>query len=794
MSALRNESGQLEPGTVLAGRYEIDRFLAGGGMGVVYVAHDHRLADRRVAIKEIFDRFTNPEERAQAIAYFHREADTLSQLTHPAIPAIFDRFGEGNCHYLVMDFVEGANLEAELAREGGRFPESRVIEIGRELCDVLTYLHSFEPPVIYRDMKPGNVIIRPDRKVTLIDFGIARIFSPQGKATLIGTPGFAPPEQYSGEVDERSDIYGLSATLHYILTGRDPEKHPPFSYPPVLSEAPSASTFLAQAIDAALRYKAEERPASAAAFKEMFLYGRGLDSLVSSGRAHSSTQALEPVTEEEVPAPATAHRQSGKRLFLAFCVVFVVVTGYLTLRRSDNNLIAGDSVSVGERIPWETVVAAVPESLRPGLERFIEELPWEREKRLRVLREEPVEILKMSLENASRDGSPLSEPKQNFLVSEVKYLKWTAKLKNKLYGHEPANHILEGRFYDPEGGLTGKSEGQRFVRADETEFEVTGVTLLEGLKERALGNYQFEIYSGPKKLASETVQITKADSDIGARILNGESHSDRPERNRPKGRLLATASDEKLRRESKERERIALIQERRKAPLSVKTVRFVNTAKNGQRLSKPATSFASSALRFVAWEVDFENKLLTLLSSYHRVEATYYAPNGQPIGTVQEGKEVSAKNRTVTFTGRIGNSSGGAFVPGRYRVDFYVDGYPLSSRHFDVLDDRDLGYVLRSHRGSMLGLVSGREVALEAHFDPQRGGVLRGNLVIHAAGFGAAPLEGSMRGNRLEFKSPVGKGLYSFQGWREGNRLTGTYSVAPYGMSGQWSLLLGTGG
>ncbi len=257
---------------------------------------------------------------------------------------------------------------------------------------------------------------------------------------------------------------------------------------------------------------------------------------------------------------------------------------------------------------------------------------------------------------------------------------------------------------------------------------------------------------------------------------------------------LPTASDEKLRRESKERERIALIQERRKAPLSVKTVRFVNTAKNGQPLSKPATIFASSALRFVAWEVDFENKLHTLLSSYHRVEATYYAPNGQPIGTVQEGKEVSAKNRTVTFTGRIGNSSGGAFVPGRYRVDFYVDGYPLSSRHFDVRDDRDLGYVLKSHRGSMLGLVSGREVVLEAHFDPRRDGVLRGNLVIHAAGFGAAPLEGSMRGNRLEFKSPVGKALYSFQGWREGNRLTGTYSVAPYGMSGQWSLRLGTGG
>ncbi|MGH7961708.1 MAG: serine/threonine protein kinase, partial [Candidatus Binatia bacterium] len=114
----RNENGQLEPGTLLAGRYRIERFLAGGGMGLVYIAHDQRLANRRRAIKEIFDRFTNAEERARAIEYFHREADTLSQLKHPAIPAIFDRFGEGNCHYLVMDFIEGTNLEDMLAAQG----------------------------------------------------------------------------------------------------------------------------------------------------------------------------------------------------------------------------------------------------------------------------------------------------------------------------------------------------------------------------------------------------------------------------------------------------------------------------------------------------------------------------------------------------------------------------------------------------------------------------------------------------------------------------------------------------
>jgi serine/threonine protein kinase len=202
----RNESGQLEPGTLLAGRYRVERFLSGGGMGLVYIATDQRLTERRCAVKEIFDRFTNPEERTRAIEYFHREADTLAQLNHPAIPAIFDRFGEGNCHYLVMDFIEGTNLENELADQGGALPESRIIKIARELSDVLSYLHSFQPPIIYRDMKPGNVILAPSGRVVLIDFGIARIFTPQGKATLIGTPGFAPPEQYAGSVDQRSDI------------------------------------------------------------------------------------------------------------------------------------------------------------------------------------------------------------------------------------------------------------------------------------------------------------------------------------------------------------------------------------------------------------------------------------------------------------------------------------------------------------------------------------------------------------------------------------------------------------
>ena len=789
----RNASGQLEPGTVLADRYQIERFLAGGGMGVVYIAQDQRLAERQVAIKEIFDRFTNPEERAQAIEYFHREADTLAQLTHPAIPAIFDRFGEGNCHYLVMDFVEGVNLEQEIAGLGGQLPESRVIEIGRELCDVLTYLHSFSPPIIYRDMKPGNVILRPDGRITLIDFGIARIFSPQGKATLIGTPGFAPPEQYSGQVDERSDLYSLAATLHYILTGRDPEKHPPFSCPPVLSEKPDAAPFLAQAIDQALAYKAEERPQSAEAFKDMFLYGRGLSAAPQPGSSQAATQILEPLSaplEESLTAePPHKKRRWGR--MLASLVFLLLLTGGAYGLFTSPELLQGNPIArLGEKIPWQQIETWLPESRRAGFRAFVADLPWEREKRLRALRAEPLELVSLSLVNTSRDGTPLSEVKDSYTLGEVQYLTWEVMLKNRLFEVEGGSHRLEGRFFDPEGGLAGKSEAGRFVRPGEEQLELRGVTLLEGLKERATGDYQLELYLGDAKLASQTVRI-EADPVQVAKAEVVEEKEGGVAGGADVPAAIGPSPEEERARRATEEKRLALIQERSKEPLSLVSVRFFNTAKNGDPLSKPATSFGASQLRYLAWEADFQNQLHELLPSHHRVTATYFAPNGQILGTVEDGKEVSDKTAQVTFTARIGNASGGAFLPGDYRVDFYVNGYPLSSRKFSVRDDRDLAHILNSHQGSILGLGPEREALLEAHFQPHGNGALRGRLVIHARGFGPASLEGATQGNQIEFASKVGNRVYHFQGWREENWLRGTYRVgSSEDVSGNWSLQL----
>ncbi|MEW6297117.1 MAG: protein kinase [Thermodesulfobacteriota bacterium] len=793
----RNENGQLEPGTLLAGRYRIERFLAGGGMGLVYVAHDLRLADRRCAIKEIFDRFTSSEERARAIEYFHREADTLAQLKHPSVPAIFDRFGEGNCHYLVMDFIEGTNLEEDLAARGGVLPEGRVIDIARELCDVLSYLHSFRPPIIYRDMKPGNVILTPAGRVVLIDFGIARIFSPQGKATLIGTPGFAPPEQYAGTVDERSDIYSLAATLHYLITGRDPEKNPPFSFPPVHTLKPDASPFLAGAIDKALSYKMEERPPSAAAFKEMLLYGRGLDGARAQAAASkAATQPLEPLEAPAAVVGAPRPRRAGRwGRRIAALILFGLFAGTAYGVYTHPEFADPDHLMrLGERIPWQRVEALLPEWGQTRFRKFVENLPWEREKRLRALRADPIEVVSLKILNTSRDGTSLPQQKATYTEDEVQYLTWEAVLKNRLAGVEGTTYRLEGRFFDPEGGLAGRSEVGRFVRPDEEQVELRGITLLEGLKERAKGNYQFELYFGDRKLESQTVGIEPTPETEVKQEKPAEEVKLADARPPVAAPVLSPAPavvEAERKRLAEEAKRIALIQERSKKPLELKTIRFLNTDKNGKRLSQPGTTFSASDVRFVAWEAVFRNRLHDLVPSYHRVEATYYGPNGQPLGTVQDGKEVPADSAEATFTGRIGNAKGGAFTPGTYRVDFYVNGWPLSSKEFVVEDDRDVGRLLRHHVGSMLGLVPGREVALEITFRPRGDGSLHGDLIIHEPGYGVAPLEGRTDGFRIEFRSPIGRETYHFQGWREEGRLIGTYTVSPSGAGGRWSVRIG---
>src|ERR1700722_8623009 len=173
----------IAPNTIVGGRYRVMRPLGGGGMKLVYLAEDLRLASRECALAEMVDTFTSPETQKQAVAASQREADMLAQLSNEHIPRVFDRFSEQNRHYLVMEYVDGVTLEDELKNNGGKLPESRVIDIALQILDTLQYLHNLSPSVVYRDLKPSNVMITRNGQIKLIDFGIARFFLPQSNAT-----------------------------------------------------------------------------------------------------------------------------------------------------------------------------------------------------------------------------------------------------------------------------------------------------------------------------------------------------------------------------------------------------------------------------------------------------------------------------------------------------------------------------------------------------------------------------------------------------------------------------------
>jgi len=218
----------LPPGTLLQNRYEIGRRVGGGGMGNVYQAYDRNLDYALRAVKEMIEMFSDPEMREKAVEDFRREAKLLASLKHPSIPIVYDHFIEGGRYYLVMEFIMGGDLATRLKLVGGRFDELTVTMWAIQVCDVLEYLHSRQPPIIYRDLKPANLMIDPEaNRVMLIDFGIARCVAPmQRGVTAIGTMGYAPPELFSGQVEPRSDIYSLGATMFHFLTGEDPRDKP----------------------------------------------------------------------------------------------------------------------------------------------------------------------------------------------------------------------------------------------------------------------------------------------------------------------------------------------------------------------------------------------------------------------------------------------------------------------------------------------------------------------------------------------------------------------------------------
>jgi hypothetical protein len=269
----------LNPGTVLQNRYRILRILGQGGMGAVYLAEDLRL-NRWLAVKEMLpDPQATYLERQQAQQQFQLEATMLAKLDHPNLPKVYDCLEEGGSFFLAMDFVDGETLEHLLATTPGALPQERVLGWAAQLCDVLAYLHSQQPPIIFRDLKPANIMLDRHGRIKLIDFGIARLFKP-GKQTdtlRMGTLGYAPPEQYAGrgQTDKRSDIFSLGATLHHLLTGRDPKAEMPFTFSSLLPR--KVNTTVTPAVEAAVMkavaFDAADRFQTVAEMKQALLGG-----------------------------------------------------------------------------------------------------------------------------------------------------------------------------------------------------------------------------------------------------------------------------------------------------------------------------------------------------------------------------------------------------------------------------------------------------------------------------------------------------------------------------------------
>ena len=268
----------LAGGKILNGRYEIVRRIGGGGMGAVYLAKDRNLGEAPRAVKEMIESHIDDAQHEKAIADFKRESLLLTELEHPSIPTVYDYFYDDPSErfYLVMKFIPGSDLSSRLRNApGGFIDELTVTEWGIQVADVLHYLHTRPQAIIYRDLKPANLMIDSNsNRIMLIDFGIARWVNKKEKGvTAVGTMGYAPPELFSGQADARVDIYSLGATMFHLLTGSDPQDNPLLIFdftknPRPRQINPALSSEMERLLIRAVEYKPEHRFQTGAELRE----------------------------------------------------------------------------------------------------------------------------------------------------------------------------------------------------------------------------------------------------------------------------------------------------------------------------------------------------------------------------------------------------------------------------------------------------------------------------------------------------------------------------------------------
>lgn len=348
----------LESGKVLNNRYEIVRRIGGGGMGAVYLAKDRNLGDAARAVKEMIESHLDDTQHEKAIADFKRESLLLTELEHPSIPTVYDYFYDeaSERFYLVMKFIPGSDLASRLrGSPGGRIDELTATEWGAQVADVLHYLHTRPQSIIYRDLKPANLMFDSNlSRIMLIDFGIARWINVKEKGvTAVGTMGYAPPELFGGHADPRVDIYSLGATLFHLVTGSDPQDNPLLIFdftknPRPRQINPALSSEMERLLIRAVEYKPEQRFQTGAEMRDA-LY------------AH-----LEKLRSGQVSYGAPAAQLGGETMavamvFCGFCGGRIAADDIFCAHCGSRQPLAGDSSANLARTTAKLIVAGTTE-------------------------------------------------------------------------------------------------------------------------------------------------------------------------------------------------------------------------------------------------------------------------------------------------------------------------------------------------------------------------------------------------------------------------------------------------
>jgi hypothetical protein len=522
----------------------------------------------------------------------------------------------------------------------------------------------------------------------------------------------------------------------------------------------------------------------------MLLYGRGLSAPgISHVSPKSGTAGLTSATIPPEVAEALAHRTrrrpvNWKRRALGF-VMFTIVLG-------------------GAAFGATYIYSDPGLQARLGVTQYINDLPWKHEELVDKLREHPLDFDRMTLALSTRSGTATSPPKASFTDTELanaQYVKWDAAFRNNLSGVDGRNDKIEARFFDPGGNQIATSDDERFIGPKETAADFSGVALIPNAAPIAPGSYKIALYSDDQLLTEQRFDVTP---DLKARAEIDRAAAD--------AAAAAHAEDQKRRQEA---ERLAMIEERMRRPLSLKGIEFINSTKDGTVLSGPSSVFNVSKVLFVGWRAIFDNRLYGLNNNQYRVDAAYIGPDGGTLGSVDDIQTIKQSNNRAIFSGRVGNSAGGAFLPGQYTVNFYLNGQYFAQRNFRVVADAGLPYngggmssgggasapgpgasasaansgieTPTLATGTIDGIGGGGTASMELRLRPQPNGFLHGELVVHMAGYGATPIEGFVRGNRLQFQVPYGGETLYFEGERDRDVLSGTFESTPSGNRGTWT-------